>query len=243
MSTINLTNQKIARISGLLYLIVVLTGIFSLAYVPKTLFEWDNPATTFKNIVSHETLFRLSIVSSVVCYTAFLFLPIALHKLLKQVNPFHAQMMAILAIISVPISFTNLQNKFSIVSLIGKDTYLASYSTEQLQNQVMFYLNQYDNGILLVSVFWGLWLLPFGYLIYRSGFFPKLLGVLLMLGCLGYLVNFTGNMLIENYATLGISKFVSLPASIGEIGICLWLLIMGTKQKEHKIEPNLNYSS
>ncbi|MDZ4810885.1 MAG: DUF4386 domain-containing protein, partial [Bacteroidota bacterium] len=90
---------------------------------------------------------------------------------------------------------------------------------------------QYNNGISLVSVFWGLWLLPFGYLIYKSGLLPKILGILLMLGCFGYLINFTGNMLIKNYTELGISKIVSLPASIGEIGTCLWLLIMGAKNK------------
>lgn len=234
MTTINYTSRKTARISGLLYLIVVLTGIFSLAYVPKTLFAWDNPAATFKNIASSELLFRLSIVSSVLCYTAFLLLPVMLYRLLKQVNIFHAQLMVALAVVSVPISLINLQHKFAILSLMGKDPYLNTWSAEQLHNQVMFYLNQYDNGILLVSVFWGLWLLPFGYLVYRSGFLPRLLGIILMLGCIGYLINFTGNMLIDNYAAIGISKFVSLPASIGEIGTCLWLLIVGTKTGRNK---------
>jgi hypothetical protein len=93
-------------------------------------------------------------------------------------------------------------------------------------------LLQYDNGILLVSIFLGLWLLPFGYLVYRSGFLPKILDILLMRGCLGYLMNFTGNMLVKNYAVTGVAKFVSLPASIGEIGTCLWLLIVGVKQKK-----------
>lgn len=232
MTIIHLSDKKTARISGILYFVMVLTGIFSLAYVPKNLFVWDNASLTFKNIASSQMLFRLSIMSSVICYTAFTFLPIALYKLLKPVNEFHARLMVILAMVSVPISFVNLQNKLSILSLIGKDSYLNVYSTEQLQSQVMFYLNQYDHGILLVSIFWGLWLLPFGYLVYKSGFLPKILGLLLMLGCFGYLINFTGNMLVENYSTIGISKFVSLPASIGEIGTCLWLLILGVRQKK-----------
>jgi len=223
------SNKKTARIAGLLYLIVVLTGLFSLAYVPKTLITWNDSAATFNKIATSEFLFRAGIYSSVICYTAFLFLPIVLYKLLKPVNEFYAKLMTILAIVSVPISFVNLQHKFSILSLISNDEYLKIYSLEQLQSKLMFYLHQYNNGISLVSVFWGLWLLPFGYLVYKSGFLPKFLGILLMLGYLGYLINFTGNMLIKNYTELGISKIVSLPASLGEIGTCLWLLIVGVK--------------
>jgi hypothetical protein len=79
-------------------------------------------------------------------------------------------------------------------------------------------------------VFWGLWLLPFGYLVYKSGFLPKILGILLMAGCFGYLVNFLGGFLFPQYASIGIAKFVSLPATLGEIGTCLWLLIIGLKK-------------
>lgn len=226
------TDKKSARIAGFLYFIVVLTGVFSLAYVPKTLIDWDNASVTFHNIVSNETLFRFGIYSSIICYIAFLLLPIALYKLLHSVNELYARLMIILAIVSVPISFVNLQNKFSILSLISKEEYLSIYSNEQLQSKVMFYLNQYDNGILIVTVFWGLWLLPFGYLVYKSGFLPKILGMFLMLGCLGYLINLSGNVLFKNYSEIGISKIVSLPASIGEIGICLYLLIVGVKIKK-----------
>lgn len=225
------SNKKTARIAGLLYLIVVLTGIFSLAYVPKTLITWNDSALTFNKIIASENLFRAGIYSSVICYTAFLFLPIVLYHLFRNLNEFYARIMVVLALVSVPISFLNLQNKFSILSLINKDEYLNIYSLEHLQSNVMFYLHQYDNGISLVSVFWGLWLLPFGYLIYKSGLLPKILGILLMLGCFGYLINFTGNILIKNYTELGISKIVSLPASLGEIGTCLWLLILGAKNK------------
>lgn len=118
-----------------------------------------------------------------------LLLPIALYKLLKPVNEFYAKLMVLLAITSVPISFINIQNKFAVLSIIDVEKFKA-FTNEQLQSQVMFYLKQYDNGILMVSVFWGLWLFPFGYLVYKSGFLPKILGVFLMVGCFGYLINF-----------------------------------------------------
>jgi len=228
----NFSIKRTARIAGILYLIVVLTGIFSLAYVPKMLITWGNANLTFSKIVESDLLFRLGIFSSVICYIAFLFLPIVLYQLLKPINKFYAKMMTILAVISVPISFLNLQNRFSVLSLISKDGYLSLYSNEQLQSKVMFYLTEYNHGISLVSVFWGLWLLPFGYLVYKSGFLPKVLGILLMLGCFGYLINFFGRTLIPNYSELGVSSYISLPASLGEIGTCLWLLIMGAKEKK-----------
>lgn len=225
------SNKKTARIAGLLYLVVVLTGIFSLAYVPTKLIVWDNAVTTFNNISTHETLFRLGVVSSLVCYIFFILLPISLYKLLKPVNDFYAKIMVLLAVISVPISYVNLQNKFAVLSIINGEN-PKSFTNEHLQSQVMFYLNQYDNGILMVSIFWGLWLFPFGYLVYKSGFLPKILGILLMIGCFGYMINFLGNFLISDYASFGVSKYISKPATVGEIGICLWLLIMGAKENK-----------
>lgn len=230
--TADFSSKKLARISGLIYLGVVLTGIFSLMYVPSKLIVWDNAATTFNNIVSSELLFRLGMVSGLVCYTFFLFLPLVLYKLLKPVNENYAKLMVLLGIISVPMFFLNIQNEFSVLSLVSSTNILKGFSAEQIQSQVMLYLNQYENGMRTIHIFSGLWLFPFGYLVFKSGFLPKILGVLLMLGCFGYLINFLGNTLFPGYHKIGISSYVSLPASIGEIGICLWLIIIGTKDKK-----------
>lgn len=228
---IKTSNKEMARIAGLLYLVVVVTGIISLAYIPSKLIVWDNAATTFNNIVNSQFLFRLGIVSGLICYTFFIFLPLALYRLLKPVNKVYAQAMVILAVISVPISFVNMLNKFAVLSLVSDASLQKVYTNDQLQNQVMFYLNQYDYGNLIVQIFWGLWLFPFGYLVFKSGFLPKILGFFLMLGCFSYLINFLGFSLLSNYADFGVSSMVRLPASIGEIGTCLWLLIMGAKNK------------
>ncbi len=230
-----MSNKKTARIAGLLYLGVVITGIFSLGYVPSKLIVLDDPVTTYYNIKASESLFRFGIVSGLLCYVFFLFLPIALYKLLKPVNEVYAKLMVLLAVTSVPISYFNIQNKFAVLSIIKGEVF-KTFTNEQLQSQVMFYLNQFNKGILMVSVFWGLWLLPFGYLVYKSGFLPKILGVLLMLGCFGYLINFLGNSLLVDYSSLGVSKYISMPATFGEIGICLWLLIMGAKETKTSVK-------
>jgi hypothetical protein len=224
----NFSPQQTARLAGLLYLIVVLTGIFSLAYVPGQLIVWKNAMTTTQNIITHESLFRMGIFSSMICYTAFLLLPLVLYRLLQAVHPTAAQLMVVLAVVSVPISIMNLQHKWAVIEAVSEN---ASQPTITMASSVMQSLTAYDNGILLVSLFWGLWLLPFGFLVYRSGFLPKILGILLMLGCAGYLINLSGNTLLPDYGQLGISKYISLPASFGEIGICLWLLIAGVKNK------------
>lgn len=98
-------------------------------------------------------------------------------------------------------------NKYAALTLTGKDSFPEGVSTGDLQIRLMFSLHQYNDGILLATVFWGLWLFPFGLLVYRSGFMPKLFGILLMLGCIGYLINFTGNTLVENYSQLRLGKY------------------------------------
>lgn len=224
------SKNKLARLAGLIYLGVVLTGIFSLLYVPGKLIVPGNTTTTYQNITASETVFRVWILSGLLCYIFFLFLPLVLYKLLKQVNENYAAVMVLLAIMSVPVYFLNVQNQFNILSLIN-NTNSAGLSAEQTQSQVSLYLNQFNNGLRIVHIFSGLWLFPFGYLVFKSGFLPRFFGVLLMLGCFGYLINFTGSTLFPSYSKLGIASFISLPASIGEIGICLWLLLAGVKEK------------
>ncbi len=224
------SNKKTARIAGLLYLVVVLSGIFSLMYVPGKLIAWDSASTTFNNIVDNQYLFRLGAVGYLVCYTFFLFLPLVLYKLLKPLNETYAKLMVIFAILSVPLAFANSQNEFNVLSLISGRNYLKVFSTEQLQSQVLWYLDQYDNGNLIISIFSGLWLFPFGYLVFKSGFLPKILGILLMAGCFSYLINFLGHSLFPLYPKMAIASYIQLPASLGEIGICLWLLIVGVKR-------------
>lgn len=224
--------RKLSRIAGFIYLIIVITGMFSLAYVPNQLFDWNSPSKTFDNISHNESLFRYSIASSVLCYLAFILLPIFLYQLLEPVNKFYARIMAILAIVSVPISMMNLTHKYSILSLIQDARQNNALDVGEMYKQIMFHLNQYDNGIFIATLFWGLWLFPFGYLVYKSGFLPKFLGVLLMLGCLAYMFSFFGNTLVANYTSIGFGKYLSFLPAIGEIGTCLWLLIIGARFKK-----------
>ena len=223
------SNKRTARIAGLLYLIVVLTGIFYLIYVPSKLIIWDSASATVKNITDSESLFRLGIFSGLVCYTAFLLLPLVLYKLFKPINKVYALLMVVFAVVSVPMAFINFGNEFFVLTLISKAAYLKTFEIDKLQAQVLLYLHFYNDVNQIISIFSGLWLFPLGYLIFKSGLLPKILGIFLMIGCFSYLIDFIGGLLFPGYNKMEISNYVILPASIGEIGTCLWLLIMGAK--------------
>ena len=229
------SNKKIARTAGLLYLIVVVTGIVSLIYVPSQITVHGDASATVRNIVASEALFRFGIVTGLICYTAFLVLPLALYKLLSPVGRNAAVLMVTLAVASVPISFVSLLYKLDVLTLLSGAGYLQAFTTNQLQAQVMLSLDAYSNGILLSSVFWGLWLLPFGYLVFKSAFLPRVLGVLLMIGGFGDLCDVLGHVLFPGYVDTVIASFVTLPGSFGEIGICLWLLIMGAREPTRSV--------
>ncbi|MEO8460496.1 MAG: DUF4386 domain-containing protein [Dokdonella sp.] len=226
---------KTARIAGFLYLCVFLTGIFSLIYVPSHIYAAGDAASTVRNIVESDPLFRLGIASELVGHAIFLILPLALYKLLGRVNREAAVLMVAFAVISVPLDFVININKLDVLTLLSGPDYTRALSSGDLQARVMLSLKSYDNGILVCKLFWGLWLLPFGYLVFKSGFLPRTLGVLLMLGCLGYLIDFGGQMLFPGYAHASAARFIRLPAAFGELGICLWLLIMGAKERKPSV--------
>ena len=185
-----ISRKKIARTAGLLYLLLVVTGFFSLRYVPTKLIAWDDASATFNNIVASETLFKLGILAGIIGYTGFLILPFVLYRLLHHVNRTYAVGMVALAVVSVPLSYAYLLDKFAVLTLIHKSNYLNVFQADQLHAQVLLHLHFYDNGILLASIFWGLWLFPFGYLVFKSEFLPKIIGIFLMVGCFGYQIDF-----------------------------------------------------
>lgn len=224
-------SRKNARITGVLYLLSVLTGMFALAYVPSKIPLGGDAAQSISHILGNQALYRQGIVAGALCYLSFLLLPLAFYRLLHRVNTPAAILMVVFALTSVPIAFIALQHQLDILSLLRGADYLKALTPQELDAEVMFAVDGYRNAILLSEIFWGLWLFPLGYLIVRSGFLPKILGVLLMLGCLGYLIQAFGSILSPAFTHTAWSDYVLLPASLGEIGTCLWLLLFGIREK------------
>lgn len=223
-------NNKTARVAGLLYLVTVVTGLFSLIYVPSHINAHGDASRTVANIVAFESLFRLSIAAGALGYAAFLILPLALYKLLSPVSKDAAVLMVALAVACVPIYFVALANQLDVLSLLDGTKYSNSFTPDQLQARVMLLMDAYNHRVFVSEIFWGLWLLPFGYLVFKSGFLPKILGALLMLGCFSYLIDYFGRILFPSYAIPGV---VMLPAGLGEMGICLWLTVLGAGKPRH----------
>ena len=225
------SNKKAARTSGILYFLVVIFGIFCMRYVPSKIVIWNDPASTIANLVEYETLFRFGIIGSVLTHICFILLPLSLFRLLSPVNKNHAYLMVVFALISIPVSYVFLVKQFDILELIADYNSLDIINAKQIQSDVMSAFVSLNRGDLISQVFWGLWLFPFGLLIFKSGFLPKILGILLMLGCMSYLLDSIGRTLISNYYEIVNTNLILLPASVGEIGTCLWLLIMGAKER------------
>ena len=218
--------QQTARLAGFIYLIVVVTGIISIAYVPSQLISLSDPLATVENIRNSERLYRVGVYTGVLCYIAFLILPFVLYKLFQETSKNAAALMIILSVVSVPLSIFNLVGKLDVLTLINSEVLETIYTHQQIGAQVMLKLRSYNNGIMITQVFWGLWLFPFGYLVYQSRLIPRVFGVLLMLGCLSYLVRFSVQIIAPE---ISLPSWVRLPSTLGEIGTCLWLLIMGAK--------------
>ena len=139
--------------------------------------------------------------------------------------------MVIFALVSVPIMYINMLNHFAPLLLLSGADYLKVFEADQLHAQVMLSLNLHEAGY--VQIFFGLWLLPLGYLIYKSGYFPRILGVLVMITCFSILIEVFTFFLFPSYRAI-ISQVVMAPAAIGEFALCGWLLIKGAKIPEMK---------
>lgn len=212
--------NRTARLAGGLHLSLVPFGFFSFVYVPSVLLVRGDAAATCRNIMASEWLFRSGTISHLISQVIVVFLALALYRLLKPVNKDHAVLMVVLALLGIPISFLAEVNHLAVLRLLsGMGD--GAFSPTQLHAQAMLFLEMHRSGILVAQVFWGLWLLPLGCLVFRSGFLPKLLGISVLIGAAGYLVDSGAHLLTSGVATISQFTFV------GELLLPLWLLIKG----------------
>lgn len=218
-----MTKTSKSRVEGLIYLVTVLSGLFSLMYVPNHLISLNDISSTVDNLQGHKTLFALGVLSELLCYIAFLVLPIALFRHFETHNRSIALVMVYLVMVAVPISCIAVIHKTEILAIL----YENNIQMVDLEVIIQSELSSYYGTIKTAKVFWGLWLIPFGYLGHISNKVPKALCVLLILGGIGYQVNFTGAILFPGFKETIVPKIAKIPSTVGEIGTCLWLLIVG----------------
>jgi Domain of unknown function (DUF4386) len=219
--------DKAARVAGVLYLVMGLPAVFSLIYVPGKLIVPGNATATAHNILASEMLFRVGIVAELVNAVGFMFVVRALYRLLNGVDQRYASLMVTLFLLSVPISFLNVLNEIAALTLFRGADFLSVFGQQQREALGMLFLRLHGQGINLAAIFWGLWLFPFGVLVMRSGFLPRILGVLLIINCFAYPVVSLTSWLLPSYLQV-VDRFATI-AELGELWIMLWLLIKGAK--------------
>ncbi len=212
--------NRTARLAGCLYLSLMPFGIFSFVYVPSVLLVRGDAATTSRNIMASEWLFRSGTLSHLLSQIIVVFLALALYRLLKPVNKDQAVLMVVLALLGLPIAFLNEVHNLAALRLLSRPDD-GAFTSAQLHAQAMLFLDMGRNGILVAQVFWGPWLLPLGSLVFRSGFLPKMLGVPVVIAGAAYLFDSCTQLLFLGLAT--VSQFTF----IGELLLPLWLLIKG----------------
>jgi len=219
--------QKTARVAGALYLLSAVTAGAPLLYVSSTLIVSGDAEATASKILASEMLFRASMVSELIGAILFIFTVRALYRLLCKVNPTHASLMVILVLVSVPITFLNVSTETAALTLLHGANFLSVFDRTQRDVMAMLFLTLHDDGVNLANVFWGLWLFPFGLLVMRSGFIPRILGVLLLVNGLALIVVSLTALLLPAHLSI-VSRLAIIP-ELGELWIMMWFLIKGVK--------------
>ncbi|NQV13858.1 DUF4386 domain-containing protein [bacterium] len=222
----NLSTEKsplyYARAAGLLYLIAAPFAAFGMMYISSLVVPGD-VATTATNIMASESLFRFSILSALIGQVGHIPLVLVLYKLLKPVNKTHAVLMVIFMLVGIPVTMMSELNHFAALLLLSGADYLTALTADQLQALVPLFLDLREHGVFIAQIFWGLWLFPMGYLVFKSGYIPKIIGVLLIIGGFGYMIDFATFILFPDFGVI-----ISGYTGIGEFPIFpLWLLIKG----------------
>jgi hypothetical protein len=221
--------RKTARMAGLFYLIFILTTVLA-TYVRSQFIVSGDAVTTANNIVASQGLFRVGFVTELISAVFFLLAAWALYVLLKPVNKNLALLFLLLNLGGVAVECINALNLYAALQFLSGANYLTAFQTGQLQAMAMSYLNLYTNGFLIAQIFFSAWLLPLGYLVYKSRFLPKLLGLLLILDFFGNMSWFLQGLLLPDYGILAYPGNVI--SFIAEISLTLWLLIMGAKEQK-----------
>jgi len=235
-----------ARVAGLLYLIIAIVGPFSILYIPSTLVAAGDAAATANNIMASESLFRLGFVGDTIVFLSEVVLVGLLYILFRPVNRTLSLVAAFARLAMAIVQGINLLNYFYVLLLVSGAGYLSVFEPGQLHALMLMFLNAHEYGVYIWETFFALHCFVLGYLLFKSGYFPRILGtvlgVLLVVNGLGYLLDSLGSFLVADFNPT-ISMIFILPGSIGELVLTFWLLIKGVniQSQEHPTGMAANF--
>lgn len=223
------STRKLGRLTGLLYVLLSMAGVYGLIYVPNALIVHGNAAATAHNILASETFYRSGVVADLVGQALFILIGLALYRLLKGVDRTLAALMLILVLVPIPITFMAEVHHLAVPTILDASGPMAAFGEAQRNAQMMVSLRDYSSAILVAEIFWGLWLFPLGVLVFRSGFLPRFLGVLLLAAGCAYLVETITWLLVPAHGA-AVSRITS-PVRPLEMATPLWMLLVGAKDQ------------
>lgn len=221
--------KNTARLAGLLYLLFGITSYYGLMYFPSPMLGGE-VFPTGESILSNEFSFRLKIATNLISSVLFLFLALVLHKLFNHVSVLLTRLLMYFIIVQIPIVFI-LESFHLTALLVLKGEILSTLSPTDANNLAILLMQVFNRGITLLEMFYGLWLIPFGLLVYKSGFLPRLLGVFLITGGAVYVIEWFVALVFPQHKAI-LSMLAPIFFALAEISTILWLLIVGAKVKE-----------
>jgi hypothetical protein len=233
------TKRKATRIAGFFYLIVFICGPFSLI-VRLMLIIPGNPSQTALNILNNEGLFRLSIICDIISAISYLFIAFSLFIVFQSVDEKVSWIFVLINLLNVPIMSFNILNNL-LALLILKNNNLSAFSLEQLQALAMLFLILYSYGYAIAAIFFGGWLFPLGFLVYKSTYFPKTLGILLEITASAYIIDFLTFFIFIDYKIV-LSPFILVIAGFGEVVFSFYLFFKGINISTIEVPPKNTFS-
>jgi hypothetical protein len=216
------------RIAGFLYLLLLVAPL-RMIYIPSALFVHGDATATAANITTHETLFRLGMVSELFCGMVLIFLVLAFHRLFKGMDRYLAMLVIILGgVMPACTNFFNVVNDGAALILVRGADFLSVFDKPQRDALAMLFLRLHGQETVAAEILWGMWLFPLALLVYRSRFLPRFIGVWLILNGLAYVVTSLTGLLLPQYEDL--VSTITFPALLGEMALMLWLAIKGVTQ-------------
>jgi len=222
-----MSTDRMARVAGFLYVMVALTGMFVLLYAPGRLFVPGDATATADRILSHQSLYRSWTVMELVSELTFVAAVLVLYRLLRRVHPVHAAAMVLLALLSAPLALLSVSYHVATLALLRSGELLKVFDKPARDALALLLLNMDNLGTPVVEVFWGLWLIPLGLLVFRAQFLPRILGVWLLLNGLAYVALSLMGLLAPQAAEA--SMKLATPLLLGEPAFALWLLAAGAR--------------
>ena len=222
------STKRLAQIAGVLYLIVGIFGGFAVGYANPAVYVPGDATTTAANVAANSGLVRAGVLADLLQATAFVFLAMVLYVLLKDVNRTVARAMVILVAIATTMMCLNEVFQFSALVVATDASYATAFGDAGSDQIVMLLMDMFHYGFLMAQIFFGLWLIPLGYLAYKSGIFPKVLGIVLVIGGASYLVDVLVAFLLPDLSKQ-IHGYLAIAPAIAEIGMVLYLLWMGLR--------------